>query len=131
MLKEPVKSLRHTRRGIGHGHHRAVAGDVGQGLPAWAGEGIGVAHRVSLAQFALNRDHKVAVHGSWRKEDWRGSNPKSAFNGKLRAAWPGGKRLGNCAAKLKTRAAAERRAAARHYAARDCEPRAALRESAC
>jgi hypothetical protein len=62
LLNKPIKSLRHAGRGIGHGNHRVIAGDVCQGLPAWAGEGIGVAHRVSPAEFTLNRDHVVAVH---------------------------------------------------------------------
>ena len=129
MLDEPVKSLCHAGRGICHGNNRAIAGDVGQGLPAWAGEGIGIAHGVSLAQITLNRDQKVAVHGSWRKEDGRGTNPKTALDGKARAAWHGGKRLGDGAAQLKARAAAEGRATAGNHAAGDGEPRAALGES--
>lgn len=117
LLNEPEKSAGDTGRGIGHGHHRAVAGDVGQGLPAWAGEGIGIAHRVSLAKFALNRDHKVAVHGGWRKKDGRGTNPKAALYGKTRTARHGGERLRDGAGKLKTGAGAGCYAAASNHCA--------------
>ena len=128
LLHEPVKSAGDTGGGIGHGDHRAVAGDVCQGLPAWAGKGIGVAHGVILAKFALNRDHEIAVHGGWRKEDGRGLNPKTALNGKAGAAGHGGERLGDSAGQLKTGAAAERSPTARHYASGNIEPRAALGE---
>lgn len=117
--------VRHRRK-IGDGNHRTVAGDVGQGLPAWAGEGIGVAHGVRLSKFALNRDQKVAVPGGWRKEDGRGLNPKAALNGKTRAARNGGNRLGDGAAQLKPSAGAERRATAGNHAARDVKAAAAL-----
>ena len=129
LLNEPVKSLRDAGCRIGDGDHRAVAGDVCQGLPAWAGEGIGVAHSVSLAEFTLDRDHKVAVHGGWRKEDWRGTNPKAALNGKAGAAWYGGERLGDGAGQLETAAGAGGRAAARDNVAGDCKSRAALSKS--
>ena len=126
MLNEPVKPLCDAGRGIGDGNHRAITGDVGQGLPAWAGEGVGVAHSVSFAELALNRDHKVAAHGGWRKKDGRGLNPKAALNGKACAAWDGGDGLGNGAAQSKPRAATERRAAARDYATGEGETCAAL-----
>ena len=129
MLNEPEKSAGDTGRGISHGNYRAIAGDVRQGLPAWAGEGIGVAHSVSLAEFTLDRDHKVAVHGGWRKEDWRGTNPKAALNGKAGAAWYGGERLGDGAGQLETAAGAGGRAAARDNVAGDCKSRAALSKS--
>jgi len=128
LLNEPVKSLRDAGCRIGDGDHRAVAGDVCQGLPAWAGEGIGVAHSVRPAEFALNRDQKVAIHGGRRKEDGRGTNPKTALNGKAGAAWHGGKGLCDGAAHLKTGAATERCASAGNHIASDTEPRAALGE---
>jgi len=129
LLNETEKSAGHAGGGIGHGNHGAIAGDVCQGLPAWAGERIGVAHSVRLAEFALNRDYEVAIHGGWCKEDWRGTNPKAALNGKARAARHGGERLGDGAGQLKTAARAGRRAAARDNVAGDCEPRAALGKS--
>ena len=130
LLNEPVKSLRDTGRGIGHGNHRAVAGDVGQGLPVWTGKGIGVAHRVRLAEFALYRNHKSAVHGGWRKEDGRGTNPKTALDGEPGAAGHGGQRLGDGAYQLEA-AAGIGFAAAGNDTTGDGEPRTALGEGAC
>ena len=127
LFNEPIKSLRYVGRGIGHGNYRAIAGDVCKGLPARVREGIGVAQGVILAEFALNRDQKVAVHGGWRKEDGRRTNPKTALDGKARAAWHGGQWLGDGAAQLKARTATESCAAASNHAAHDGEPRAALR----
>ena len=129
LLNETEKSAGHAGGGIGHGNHGAIAGDVCQGLPAWAGEGIGVAHSVRLAEFALNRDYEVAIHGGWCKEDWRGTNPKAALNGKAGAAWYGGERLGDGAGQLETAAGAGGRAAARDNVAGDCKSRAALSKS--
>lgn len=126
MLDEAEKSASDAGCGIGHGDHRAVARDVGESLPALAGKGIGVADNVIFAGFTLNRNHEVAVHGGWRKEDGRGTNPKAALDGKSRAARHGGQRLRDGAAQLKPRAAAKCRAATGNHAASDGETAAAL-----
>ena len=123
---QPEKSAGHARSRIGHSNHRAIARDVGQGLPALAGEGIGVVHSVSLAQFTLDGNCKATVHGGWRKEDGRGTNPKAALDGKARAARHDSERLGDGAAQLKPRAAAECCPATSNHAAGDVESRAAL-----
>jgi len=126
LLHQPVKSSGHAGREIGHGHHRAVAGEIGQRLPTRTRQGIGIAHRVIAARFGLDGDHEVAVHGGWSKKDWRGPDPKAALDGKPCAGRHGGQRLGDGAARLKPRAAVERRAATSNHAARNLKPRAVL-----
>ena len=126
-MRQPVKALRDAEGGVGHGDNVAVARHGGQVLPGGT-ERVQVLHRVGLAQFGLDGYQEIGAHLRGRKEDGRRLNPKAALNGKPGAAGHGGQRLGDGAAQLKPRAAAERRAAARNNAARDCKATAALRE---
>lgn len=83
-------------------------------------------HRVSLPQFRLDGDDKVCAGLGRSKNDGRGTNPKAALDGKPRAARHGGDGLGDGAAELESRTAAECRAAAGNHAAREGETAAAL-----
>ena len=128
LLIEPVESLRDAGGGIGDGLHRAVAGDAGQALPVRRREGIDVLRRVSFSRLGLEREDEVSPDFGWSENDGCGLNPKAALNGKARAARHGGKGLGDGAAQLKPRAAAERRATAGDHAARYSKSRTALGE---
>ena len=127
LSNEPEISLRDAQGGVGHGDDIAVAGHGNQVLPIRT-EGAHILHRVAMAEFGLDGDEKIGSRFNRCKEDGCRLNPKSALNGKAGAAWHGGHWLGDGAAQLKPRAAAERRAAVGNDAAGDGEPRAALGE---
>ena len=126
LLKKPVKSLRHSRRGIGQRCRSAVARDARQVLPGWRSQRIGVLHGVSFSQLSLKREDEVVSCLGWGKNDRRGPDPKAAQNGKAAAAWNSGEGLGNGAPQLKAAAGAECCAAARDHAPGDGEAAAAL-----
>ena len=130
LLSEAVKSLRDARGEVGDGFHRAVAGYAGQTLPVRRRQGIDVLRRVSFSRFGLKREHEIIANFGRGVNNRRRLNPEAALDGKPRAARHGGERLGDGAAQLKPRAAAERRAATGNHTARDGESRAALGKDA-